>query len=99
MGGRPPKVAWSIALPSSVPQLLGATRVALPLAFATEIYAELREPTTGLGVLLGNFTYSTSAAQTVSVAIFIAAVAYVVDMLIGAGLRHYSKITGVTRTA
>lgn len=95
MGASSMKVARSVILPASVPPLLGATRVALPLAFATEIYAELRVPTSGLGVLLGNFTYNLSAAQTVAVAIFVAAIAYIVDIFLGAGLRYYSKITGM----
>jgi ABC-type nitrate/sulfonate/bicarbonate transport system permease component len=95
MGAGRVKVFWSLVLPSATPHLLGATRVALPLAFASEIFAELRVPTRGLGVLLGNFTYSTSAAQSVAVAIFICAIAYIVDIVIGRRLRRYSRQTGL----
>ncbi len=96
------KVSTALYLRSAVPQLLTATRVALPLAFATEIFAELQVPTaSGLGVLMDNF--SQSGIQTldpsgvVAVIVFIVLVAYLLDVVLGGWLRNYTLRIGVLR--
>jgi ABC-type nitrate/sulfonate/bicarbonate transport system permease component len=88
------RIGMSLVLPTAIPHLLGASRIAVPLGLATAVFAELRVPTEGLGALLGNFTYFTSIAQSVAVALFIVVVAYVIDLVFGEALRRYNELLG-----
>lgn len=99
MGARPAKIASALYLRSAVPQLLAATRIALPLAFATEIFAELQVPTTsGLGVLMEQFSQTglttLDASGAIAVMLFVVLVAYVLDTVIGGRLRRYTVAMG-----
>lgn len=94
------KIATALYFRSSVPQLLAATRIALPLAFATEIFAELQVPTTsGLGVLMEAFDQTglstLDASGVIAVMLFVVLVAYLLDAVIGGRLRHYTIAMGV----
>jgi ABC-type nitrate/sulfonate/bicarbonate transport system permease component len=83
-------------LPSAVPQLFTASRIAVPLAFASEVFAELEMPTaTGLGVSLQKATTSLDIATGVAIALFIVLIGYLLDLAIGARLRRYTESTGM----
>jgi NitT/TauT family transport system permease protein len=89
------KVTTSLVLPSSVPQFFAATRIALPLAFVSEIFAELRVPTSaGLGVLLNNFTTNLNGAGAMAMLLFITLIAYLLDMFLRARLHSFAQSTG-----
>jgi NitT/TauT family transport system permease protein len=95
MGANSIKVFWSLTLPSAVPQLLGATRIALPLALTSEIFAELREPTVnGLGTLLADSSQDLQGADATAVLIVTVVVAYVLDMLVQTQVHGYTQLTG-----
>jgi ABC-type nitrate/sulfonate/bicarbonate transport system permease component len=82
-------------LPSITPHLFTATRIAVPLAFASEIFAELEMPTaTGLGVSLQQAANSLDTATSVAVALFIVLIGYLLDLAIGARLRRYTDSIG-----
>jgi ABC-type nitrate/sulfonate/bicarbonate transport system permease component len=82
-------------LPSAVPQLFTASRIAVPLAFASEVFAELEMPTaTGLGVSLEKATTSLDIATGVAIALFIVLIGYLLDLVIGARLRRYTESIG-----
>jgi NitT/TauT family transport system permease protein len=71
-------------LPSAVPYLFTATRIAVPLAFASEVFAELEMPTaTGL-----------DASTSMAIALFIVLIGYLLDLVIGARLRRYTESIG-----
>jgi ABC-type nitrate/sulfonate/bicarbonate transport system permease component len=82
-------------LPSAVPHLFTATRIAVPLAFASEVFAELEMPTaTGLGVSLQKATDSLDTSTGMAIALFIVLIGYLLDLLIGARLRRYTESVG-----
>lgn len=82
-------------LPSAVPYLFTATRIAVPLAFASEVFAELEMPTaTGLGVSLQQATDSLDASTSMAIALFIVLIGYLLDLVIGARLRRYTESIG-----
>jgi NitT/TauT family transport system permease protein len=82
-------------LPSAVPYLFTATRIAVPLAFASEVFAELEMPTaTGLGVSLEQATDSLDASTGMAIALFIVLIGYLLDLVIGARLRRYTESIG-----
>jgi NitT/TauT family transport system permease protein len=82
-------------LPSAVPYLFTATRIAVPLAFASEVFAELEMPTaTGLGVSLEQATDSLNASTSMAIALFIVLIGYLLDLVIGARLRRYTESIG-----
>jgi NitT/TauT family transport system permease protein len=82
-------------LPSAVPYLFTATRIAVPLAFASEVFAELEMPTaTGLGVSLQQATDSLDASTGMAIALFIVLIGYLLDLVIGARLRRYTESIG-----
>jgi NitT/TauT family transport system permease protein len=95
MGAHNLTVARLFVLRSATPQLIGATRIALPLAFAIEVFAELRVPTAnGLGVLLANAANNLDAPEAVAVSLVIVFVAYILDVFIGGRLRRYTRSIG-----
>jgi ABC-type nitrate/sulfonate/bicarbonate transport system permease component len=95
MGASSIKVFWSLTLPSAVPQLLGATRIALPLALTSEIFAELREPTVnGLGTLLADSSQDLQGADATAVLIVTVVVAYVLDIFLQRQVHGYTHLTG-----
>jgi NitT/TauT family transport system permease protein len=95
MGAGPLRIAWSYLLPSSVPYLFAATRIALPLAFATEIFAEIKVPATpGLGALLTRLTGALDAPGSMAVVIFVVIVGYLVDVVLGGLLARYTRSIG-----
>jgi NitT/TauT family transport system permease protein len=96
MGAGQLRVLWSLVAMSALPQLLSATRIALPLAFATEIFAELQVPTSsGLGVSLQLFSENLNAAGAVAVMLFVVLVAYLLDLAVGGFLRRYQRSVGM----
>jgi ABC-type nitrate/sulfonate/bicarbonate transport system permease component len=89
------RVTWAEVIPSVVPQLLSATRIALPLGFATEIFAELQVPTSnGLGVSLSKFSANQAPNDAMALLIFVVAIAYLFDVVIGGWLRRYASLLG-----
>jgi NitT/TauT family transport system permease protein len=103
MGAGPIKVSTALYLQSAIPQLLTATRIALPLAFATEIFAELQVPAaSGLGVLMDNFSQaglqSLDSSGVVAVIVFVVLVAYLLDVVLGGWLRSYTARVGMLRS-
>lgn len=89
------KVVRSLFLRSASPNLIGATRLALPLGFAVEIFAELRIPTSsGLGALLQADASAQNTAGSVAVMIFVLIIGYLLDLGLGALLARYARVTG-----
>jgi ABC-type nitrate/sulfonate/bicarbonate transport system permease component len=89
------KVARSLLLPAASPNLIGATRLALPLGFAVEIFAELRIPTSsGLGALLEADSSAQNTAGSVAVMLFVLLIGYLLDLLLGGVLGRYARSTG-----
>jgi ABC-type nitrate/sulfonate/bicarbonate transport system permease component len=75
--------------------LLGATRIALPLALTSEIFAELREPTVnGLGTLLADSSQDLQGADATAVLIVTVVVAYVLDIFLQRQVHGYTHLTG-----
>jgi ABC-type nitrate/sulfonate/bicarbonate transport system permease component len=96
MGAGRLRVLRSLVVMSALPQLLSATRIALPLAFATEIFAELQVPTSsGLGVSLQLFSENLDASGAVAVMLFVVLVAYLLDVAVGGFLRRYQRSVGM----
>jgi ABC-type nitrate/sulfonate/bicarbonate transport system permease component len=96
MGASWTKVLTSFILPSSVPQLFAATRIALPLAFTSEIFAELRVPTSsGLGVLLNTDATNLDGASSMAMLLVITLIAYLLDVFLRGRLQNFTESTGV----
>ena len=96
MGAGRIRIFRSLVLGYSVPQLLASSRVAVPLAFATEVFAELRVPATpGLGVELSRLVNNFESASSVAVMIFILALGYLLDVLLRGLLNRYTKSIGL----
>lgn len=96
MGAGRLRVLRSLVVMSALPQLFSATRIALPLAFATEIFAELQVPTSsGLGVSLQLFSENLDASGAVAVMLFVVLVAYLLDVAVGGALRRYVRSVGL----
>jgi ABC-type nitrate/sulfonate/bicarbonate transport system permease component len=84
-----------LILPSAVPQLLGATRIALPLALTSEIFAELRVPTiNGLGTLLADSSQDLNGSAASAVLIVTVVVAYLFDTLVRRQVQDFTQLTG-----
>jgi NitT/TauT family transport system permease protein len=89
------KITRSLVFPGAVAQLIGATRLALPLAFGVEIFAELRIPTSrGLGALLQADESAQNIAGAVAVMIFVLLIGYGLDVGLGRMLRWTARSTG-----
>jgi NitT/TauT family transport system permease protein len=89
------KIATSLYVRAAIPNLIGATRLALPLGFAIEIFAELRIPTSsGLGALLQFDQSVQDTAGAVAVLLLVLLVGYGMDILLGYLLRRYARATG-----
>lgn len=96
MGASRMKIWRSIYLRFAVPQMLGAIRVALPLGFSAEIFAELSIPTAqGIGVTLHNYQDALNGAVAMACLIVIAAIGYMIDIVLGAQVRRYTESIGV----
>lgn len=96
MGAGRLKMARSFWLRSAVPHLFAATRIALPLAFAVEIFAELRVPNSpGLGSLLNMFTTNLDPAGMMAVVLFVVVIGYSLDVLVGRRFRRYTASVGL----
>ena len=88
-----------LTFPSSIPYLLAAVRIAVPLAFAVQVFAELRVPVKyGMGCLLGKSAEGMDGAGTMSVLIVVAAVGYLFDIVIGKRLSNYAQRVGAAGT-
>lgn len=95
MGAGPLRVVRSYLLPSAAPFLFAATRIALPLAFATEIFAEIKVPSTpGLGLQLENLITALNAPGSMAVVIFVAIIGYLIDVLLSSLLSRYTRSIG-----
>jgi NitT/TauT family transport system permease protein len=89
------KVATALYCRTAIPNLIGATRLALPLGFAIEIFAELRIPTSsGLGALLQHDQAAQNIAGSVAVMLLVLVLGYALDVLLGYLLRRYAQSTG-----
>ena len=96
MGAGWVKVTTSLLIPSSIPQLLAATRIALPLAFVSEIFAELRVPTSsGLGVLLNTDATNLDGASSMAMLLIITLIAYLLDVFLRGRLQSFTESNGV----
>lgn len=86
---------WKFVLPSAVPHLLAAFRVAAPLAYASEVFAEIQIPAyRGLGGLLAKYSTALNAEASMAVLVLVALVGYLLDMVILARLKRYTEMTG-----
>jgi ABC-type nitrate/sulfonate/bicarbonate transport system permease component len=84
-----------LILPSAVPQLLGATRIALPLGLTSEVFAELREPSiSGLGTLLADSSQSLNGSAASAVLIVTVLVAYILDTVLNRRVQGFTQLTG-----
>jgi ABC-type nitrate/sulfonate/bicarbonate transport system permease component len=89
------RVLRSVVIPSAVPQILSATRIALPLGFATEIFAELQVPTSdGLGVSLSEFSANQHPNDAMALMLFVVVLAYLFDVVVGGWIRRYAAAVG-----
>jgi NitT/TauT family transport system permease protein len=97
MGAGTLRIARSLVLGYAVPQFLAACRIAVPLAFSTEIFAELRVPATpGLGVLLTNLIDDFKSPSSVAVMLFILLLGYLLDVVLRTLLRRYTQSVGLS---
>ena len=96
MGASTFKIGRSLLLPSSVPQLLAATRIALPLALAFEIYAEIVVPAggSGLGVILGIYQNNADPSGSVAIMLVAALLGYLLSVVLGRYIEKYTKSIG-----
>jgi ABC-type nitrate/sulfonate/bicarbonate transport system permease component len=95
MGASHLQVVRLLILPSSTSYLLAATRVALPLAYAAEIFAELSVPTpTGLGSLLVRYTNVLDGPGAISVMLIVVAIGYLADALLVRAVAWHARLTG-----
>jgi NitT/TauT family transport system permease protein len=89
------QLARLLIFPSSIPYLLAAVRIAVPLAFSAQVFAELRIPTTyGLGSLLGTSAQALDGAGAMAVMIVVAMFGYLFDIVIGKRLSAYARRIG-----
>jgi NitT/TauT family transport system permease protein len=89
------QIARMLILPASIPHLLAAFRVAVPLAFGAQTFAELRIPTEyGLGNLLGKSAEALDGAGAMAVLIVVAFFGYLFDVVIGRRLSAYARRIG-----
>jgi sulfonate transport system permease protein len=96
MGASWAKITTAFLIPSSVPHLLAATRIAVPLAFISEIFAELRVPTSsGLGVLLNTDATNLDGASSMAMLLIITLIAYLLDVFLRSRLQSFTESTGV----
>lgn len=95
MGAGLLRTGWTLVLPSIRAQLFAATRIAIPLGFALEIFSELSVPTTsGLGAELAKYSQSLDAGHSMAVLIVVVIVAYLLDVVVGTALIRYTKSIG-----
>lgn len=96
MGAGRLRIFRSLVVGYAIPQLIAASRIAVPLAFATEIFAELRVPgTPGLGVELTSLIDNFKSPSSVAVMLLILILGYVLDLLLRGLLSWYTKSIGV----
>jgi ABC-type nitrate/sulfonate/bicarbonate transport system permease component len=95
MGASWSSLARLLVLPSATPHLYAATRIAIPLAFGAEVFAELRIPaSSGLGTLLSNYSNSLDGSGAVAVMLIVGLIGYLLDIGIGRQLIRYAESTG-----
>jgi NitT/TauT family transport system permease protein len=97
LGASRVQILWMLVLPSSLPYLLAALRVATPMCYAAALFAELRIPSLdGLGSLLSQFATSFNAPGAVAVMLLVASIGYMLDLGIGRLLQGYVRGVGLT---
>lgn len=90
------KILTTFVLPSAVPQLFAATRIGLPLALATEIFAEIVVgQDNSLGHLVSLYTLTSNSAGAVAVLLFVSFLGYLIDIGLDSGLRRYGDSIGL----
>jgi sulfonate transport system permease protein len=90
------QIGYLYLLRAISPAVVVATRVAIPMAFGFEVFAELRVPTaSGLGVMLDQYTQNLQPGPAVAVLVFIIVIACVIDALLGYWAARYAKRIGV----
>jgi ABC-type nitrate/sulfonate/bicarbonate transport system permease component len=90
------QIGYLYVLRAIWPGVVVATRVAIPMAFGFEVFAELRVPTaSGLGVMLNQYTQNLQPGPAMAVLVFIIGVACVIDALLGHWAGRYAKRIGV----
>jgi NitT/TauT family transport system permease protein len=95
MGARWPKIVRSFAFQSTIPQFFAATRVAVPLAFATGVFAEIvLGNVSRLGTMIQQFSQGLNADGAVAVLLFVVFISYVLDGIVGGRMRAYIESIG-----
>jgi NitT/TauT family transport system permease protein len=95
LGAGWPKIASALFIRAALPNMIGATRLALPLGFAIEIFAELRITTSsGMGALLQREQLQLNTPASVAVMLLVLVIGYFMDILLGYVLRRYAQATG-----
>ena len=90
------KILITFVLPSAVPQLFAATRIGLPLALATEIFAEIVVgQDSSLGHLVSLYTLTSNSGGAMAVLLFVSLLGYLIDIGLDAGLRRYGDSVGL----
>jgi ABC-type nitrate/sulfonate/bicarbonate transport system permease component len=90
------QVGYLYVLRAISPSAVVATRVAIPMAFGFEVFAELRVPTSsGLGVMLNTYTQNLQPGPAMAVLVFIIVVACAIDALLGYWAARYAKRIGL----
>jgi NitT/TauT family transport system permease protein len=97
LGASRVQMLWMLVLPSSLPYLFAALRVATPMSYAAALFAELRIPSLeGLGTLLSQFATSFNSSGAVAVMLLVASIGYLLDLGIGRLLQGYVRGVGLT---
>ena len=90
------QIGYLYVLRAITPNLVVATRVAVPMAFGFEVFAELRVPTnSGLGVMLNQYTQNLQPGPAMAVLVFIIVIACAIDALLGYLAASYARRIGV----
>src|SRR5204863_10055844 len=87
LGAGRARIAKLLIVPSSIPYLLAALRIAVPLAFASSIFAELRIPTDkGLGTILNSAATRLDTDTAMCLLLFVVLIGYLLDRVVGGWL-------------
>jgi NitT/TauT family transport system permease protein len=96
LGVSRPQLFRLLVAPSAFPFVLAAARVAVPLAFGAQVFAELRIATPyGLGALLLRYSQSLYSAGAIAVMLLIGAIGYILDIVMGNRLSRYVSRLGL----
>jgi ABC-type nitrate/sulfonate/bicarbonate transport system permease component len=98
LGAKRKDVFWSVYVPATVPELIGAFRIALAGAWGLEAIAELLGAQQGTGFLIFFFTQTYSIQKIMAIVVILGLTAIFFDRLTMAGARMIVRWTDAGRT-